>query len=116
MICTFESEGVGDDARVELSADIEFEGLRVSRDPAYTEENILKAIEIAARRGEKQALKYVKEVNSVYVSEQALEVASRLVDLTGYASPRFTDGQLTFKPKAKAKPNAKPKTKGRRAS
>src|SRR5215831_2306247 len=110
LFCDFESEGVADNAQVELSADIRFEGLRVLLDPAYTEENIMKAIEIAARRGEKQALKYVKEVNSVYASEQALDVVSRLVDLTGYASPRFTDGRLTFKPKAKAKP------KGRRAS
>jgi hypothetical protein len=103
LFCDFESEGVADDAQVELSADIKFEGLRVLLDPTYTEENILKAIEIAARRGEKQALKYVKEVNSVYASEQALEAASKLVDLTGYASPRLTDGQLTFRPKAKGR-------------
>lgn len=99
LFCDFESEGIADNASVQLSADIGFDGLRVRLDPAYTEENMLKAIEIAASRGEKDALKYVEEVNDVYASERSLEVASQLVDLTGYARPRLENGKLVFKPK-----------------
>jgi hypothetical protein len=103
LFCDFASEGVADNARVALRADIKFEGLRVLLDPAYTEENILEAIEIAARRGKKQALKYVEKVNDVYASERALEVTSQLVDLTGYAGPRLEDGKLSFRPRAKGR-------------
>lgn len=100
LFCDFGFERVADNATVELSADVEFEGMVVELNKReYTQEDILNAKEIATSRDNRQAHKYLKEVGRFYARERALEIASQLVDLAGYAEPESKEGRIVFKPR-----------------
>jgi hypothetical protein len=100
LFCDFSFAGVADSETVDLITDIEFKGLVVGLDNGeYRQEDILKAKEIALRQGKRQVRKYLKEATRLYARERALEIASRLVDLSCYAEPESNAGRIVFRPR-----------------
>jgi hypothetical protein len=60
--------------------------------------DISKAGQIASTKGKKEARKYLREMEQEQRKIEAIQVASNLADLTGYAEPIWERGKLLFNP------------------
>jgi len=97
LLCCFEFEGVADNEIVRLSVEVEFQGLESALESKRSGDlDIAKAGQIASTKGKREARRYLKEMDRKHRKIEAIQVASRLADLTGYAEPIWERGKLLF--------------------